>query len=337
MAMVAPGVLATGCQDGKVIVWKMDGTIRTTLKRDDRATDALTRTSVLALCPLPAQAQTLAVAGTDGKVAIWRITDAAMVYLLDTGHVGTLGPMVSSLDNKTLFTTDTLGALKSWDLSSGMFRRQTNLDGTARRSSRRQVTVGPMRIKEKYCIQTDDGEMVAIAYADAERMVLTACASGASRLWTSDGVPIGRFGQEKEWNLKDRGTWISDKPASSLSDSLPEVDESAPHTWHTLGRGLTMPRLGRLLLERDKESDEENEEEESPGVAPVPEEEEILWSVEDQVDQFLEAHKRKAHGTSANLQKLTSASLQVKELAPIEKVRQLSPSKGSQQTLQSKG
>lgn len=78
----------------------MDGTIRTTLKRDDRATDALERTSVLALCPLPAQAQTLAVAGTDGKVAIWRIADAALVYLLDTGHMGTLGPMASPLDNK---------------------------------------------------------------------------------------------------------------------------------------------------------------------------------------------------------------------------------------------
>ncbi|GAQ84591.1 hypothetical protein KFL_001960080 [Klebsormidium nitens] len=333
MAMVAPGVLATGCQDGKVIVWKMDGTIRTTLKREDRATEALERTSVLALCPLPAQAQTLAVAGTDGKVAIWRIADASLVYLLDTGHMGTLGPMVSTLDNKTLFTTDTSGTIKSWDLSSGTFRRQTNLDGTARRSSRRQVTVGPMRIKENYCIQTEDGEMVAIAYADAERMVLTACASGSSRLWTSDGVPIGRFGQEKAWNLRDRGTWISEKPSYSPLNSLAEVDESAPHTWHTLGRGLTMPRLGRLLLERDEEaSDEENEEDDSPGVAPAQEEEEILWSVEDQVDQFLEAHKRKVHGTSVSLQKLTSGGLKVKDLAPIESIKHLSPSKTPQQT-----
>lgn len=84
----------------QVIVWKMDGSIRATLKRDDRETDALKRTSVLAICPLPSQAQTLAVASTDGKVAIWRIADAAMVYLLDTGHFGAMGPMATTLDNK---------------------------------------------------------------------------------------------------------------------------------------------------------------------------------------------------------------------------------------------
>lgn len=86
-------------------------------------------------------------------------------------------------------------------------------------------------------------------------------------------MPIGRFGQEKEWNLKDRATWISDKPATSNLDTLAEVDESAPHTWHTLGRGLTMPRLGRLLLEANEATSES--EEGSPGVAPAEEEEEM--------------------------------------------------------------
>jgi hypothetical protein len=84
----------------QVIVWKMDGSIRATLKRHDQETDALKRTSVLAICPLPSQAHTLAVASTDGKVAIWRIADAAMVYLLDTCHFGTMGPMATTLDNK---------------------------------------------------------------------------------------------------------------------------------------------------------------------------------------------------------------------------------------------
>lgn len=89
-------------------------------------------------------------------------------------------------------------------------------------------------------------------------------------------MPIGRFGREKAWNLKDRGTWIAEKPCYSPTNTLAEVDESAPHTWHTLGRGLTLPRLGRLLLEENEdEENEENGEDESPGVAPVVEEEEM--------------------------------------------------------------
>ncbi|XP_062601746.1 WD repeat-containing protein on Y chromosome-like isoform X1 [Saccostrea cucullata] len=133
-------------------------------------------------------------------------------YAPDTKDESVLG-LCTNPSNDTLYTGDTSGNIKVWDIS-----------GYCRHAEERRIKTSP-ELLESW--KAHDSSIVSLEYIEHEdgNYIVSASTDQAARLWSTEGHYVGTFGQKKSWNLKNKSTWMhpktpwSTKSVSSSADS----------------------------------------------------------------------------------------------------------------------
>lgn len=198
LTFCAPNSLATAGFDGKIILWKFDGTIKSILRPppdvfccpDDSSSNDTKSSAcaIVGLLFLPQMDKILISALATGSVHLWRPSDALLTHHIPTGHQSQLGPFCVDTANRLIFTTEKKGFVKAWDLKPFNLKEKPPPESPP--------------IPQILHFRAHHDRIVSIAFIDAERLLLTGAYSGATRLWTTDGARVAEFGQaNKPWSL----------------------------------------------------------------------------------------------------------------------------------------
>ena len=200
----SPNLLATGGYDGVVLLWNLDsGVVRHSLAapaaatpREDEARRVGQR-AVWRLLFLGQRSQTLCACGADGWLRFWNPKDGEAVWEQHAGHEGEgLVALATDPANALLFTGDTAGCIKAWDVSR--FVNVPRLDQSAaivetyhwsaHESSVSSLEVMPRRSATGTGAGTGTG---ATAAAGAAPLLLSAGADACIKVWhvAEDGTP----------------------------------------------------------------------------------------------------------------------------------------------------
>ena len=207
-------VLATGSYDGQLILWKLDGITKATLTPPDLHSlpqDSRIIEEVLYLKNVHGSIATLR---GDGVLHFWRLHDGVLLHEQDTQHEGDhVRKMCMNDSGDALFTTDSLGYIKAWEITE-----QPSAEGSDRPA---------IRSREKYCWRAHDTPLVSLEYINKGNLLLTAADAkvGGVRLWSAAGVKIGDFGEEAAWELNKAGTWAAREPVYVVRENKREEEE----------------------------------------------------------------------------------------------------------------
>lgn len=153
--------------------------------------------------------------------------------------------MCTDLDDLRLFTSDTQGNVKIWDIHNYCIKAEE-----------KKVKTPPPLIEQW---KAHDSPIVSVEYIshDTGEYVLTASTDRTARLWSTQGHWVGTFGQKKSWNLKNPKTWMHPRTpwtthssSNSVSDkSETESKKSQPDNDSVLSSEFKMSK--RLSKELD--------------------------------------------------------------------------------------
>ncbi|XP_078735185.1 cilia- and flagella-associated protein 337-like [Lampetra fluviatilis] len=205
----ALGLLATGSYDGAIFVWSAE-TQKLFLRLGEHGSSRPPR-PVDRLLFLQARAAVaglrdaaLLLSSEGGCVHWWQL------YGQQQRHLGSfyaaarpdelaLG-LASSHDDGVLVTGDTAGYLRAWDVRTYGLRAgcSTENDGGAEASPP--------------CLRSWLAHTQAVVHAEVLRLdsasyVASASGDRTAKLWTLLGEPVGTFGQQRPWDLKDPATY----------------------------------------------------------------------------------------------------------------------------------
>ncbi|XP_075931298.1 cilia- and flagella-associated protein 337-like [Petromyzon marinus] len=204
----ALGLLATASYDGAIFVWSAE-TQKLFLRLGEHGSSRPPR-PVDRLLFLQARAAdaglrdaALLLSSEGGCVHWWQL------YGQQQRHLGSfytparpdelvLG-LASSHDDGVLVTGDTAGFLRAWDVRAyGLRAGGTEDDGGAEASPP--------------CLRSWLAHTRAVVHAEVLRLdstsyVMSASGDRTAKLWTLLGEPVGTFGQERPWDLKDPATY----------------------------------------------------------------------------------------------------------------------------------
>jgi len=114
--------LASGDQEGKIIVWDLPSeTPLATLQHHEE------RLLSVAFCP---EGHTLATGSSDGSIQLWNVAQASPIHTLP-GHDCAIMGMVYTPDGQTLVSGSADGIVKLWDPSTGNERASWRADERA--------------------------------------------------------------------------------------------------------------------------------------------------------------------------------------------------------------
>lgn len=223
-AFCADNLLATGCYDGHIYIWgirlgklitKLD--VRAARKAADGSTvklnvpAALGRFAVDQMIWLKARltaginnSATLVVSAENGNVFFWNALKSQLLGGFHAGHTElgseTVPAIAVSTDNKILYTGDSLGYLKIWDISDYY------PGGECHRDRPRLVSAWRAHVQPITCLTVVERHCV----------ILSGSADCSVRIWTMDGQYIETFGQGHSWVL------ASEPTGSSIRLNIPQ-------------------------------------------------------------------------------------------------------------------
>ncbi|XP_061428196.1 WD repeat-containing protein on Y chromosome-like isoform X1 [Lethenteron reissneri] len=204
----ALGLLATGSYDGAIFVWSAE-TQKLFLRLGEHGSSRPPR-PVDRLLFLQARAAVaglrdaaLLLSSEGGCVHWWQL------YGQQQRHLGSfyaaarpdelaLG-LASSHDDGVLVTGDTAGYLRAWDVRAyGLRAGSTENEGGAEAS--------PPCLRS-WLAHTQAVVHVEVLRLDSASYVVSASGDRTAKLWTLLGEPVGTFGQQRPWDLKDPATY----------------------------------------------------------------------------------------------------------------------------------
>ncbi|XP_048762594.2 WD repeat-containing protein on Y chromosome-like isoform X3 [Ostrea edulis] len=139
-------------------------------------------------------------------------------YAPDTPDESVLG-LCADPSNDALYTGDTTGAIKVW-----------NISGYCRHAEDKRIKTSPELIGSW---RAHDSSIVSLEYIEHEdgNYIVSASTDHTARLWSTEGHYVGTFGQKKSWNLKNKSTWIHPKtPWSTKSVSSSDSKKNRKHS-----------------------------------------------------------------------------------------------------------
>ena len=202
-------ILATGTYDGEIVLWKLDGVQkakRVTPEEVEGTANYHGGRTMERLLFLGNKESTLLGLRVDGCLFAWNITQMQMTHTKKLHHKRSVALRSMCIDDEccTLFTADSAGYVIVWSFdieSSDLVKRQ-------------------------FCYRAHNKAIVNIDYATKLSLLLTASADGRARLWTTNGIRIGDFGQPRPWRLHAWQTYAERETNHiELVDSDSEVDE----------------------------------------------------------------------------------------------------------------
>ncbi|XP_063446060.1 WD repeat-containing protein on Y chromosome-like isoform X2 [Mytilus trossulus] len=160
--------------------------------------------------------------------------------------------MCTDPDNDRLFTSDTQGNIKIWDIKNYCIKAE----------ERRIKSPPPLLGQWK----AHDSPIVSIEYIlhESGEYLVTASTDKTARLWTIEGHYVGTFGQKKSWNLKNPMTWMHPRTpwttnSSSNSDKSDNIsDKSETESKKSLNdneSGINSDLKKSKTLSKDAEAD----------------------------------------------------------------------------------
>ncbi|XP_052069658.1 WD repeat-containing protein on Y chromosome-like isoform X4 [Mytilus californianus] len=128
--------------------------------------------------------------------------------------------MCTDQDNDRLFTSDTQGNIKIWDIKN-----------YCTKAEERRIKSPPPLLEQW---KAHDSPIVSIEYIlhETGEYLVTASTDKTARLWTIEGHYVGTFGQKKSWNLKNPMTWMHPRTpwttnSSSNSDKSDNISDKS--------------------------------------------------------------------------------------------------------------
>ncbi|CAM6069836.1 unnamed protein product [Sphagnum tenellum] len=204
MTFCHPSTLCTGGCDGKVIVWKMDGMIIRTMRPPEHDLKDIEYKTIISLIFCRDLNRTLIGSVADGWLLFWRMHDGTLVHELFTNNHGGVGPIVADGKAEVLYTADSKGYVRAWDLTTCHFKKEDT---------------SPSTTPQLFSFRAHHENIVSIDFVEVEQLIITCSHYGTIRLWNSMGVRIGQFGQPMLWDLSKPPTWRTREP-SYLSQPL---------------------------------------------------------------------------------------------------------------------
>ncbi|CAM6105598.1 unnamed protein product [Calypogeia fissa] len=204
MTNVPPSNIATGGCDGKIIIWKLDGVIKTIFRSPEVDLLAFDESTILNILYLSKKVKMLVASIANGHLHFWRLHDSQRIYDLETQHYGAPGPICVDAKNDVIYTCCSRGYVKIWYLNNIDFSHTATI---------------PFVIPAPSTFRAHHESIVSLAFVDQDRLLITTSLYGTIRLWTQVGIRIGQFGQNELWDLSSRSTWRTREP-SYLSPAL---------------------------------------------------------------------------------------------------------------------
>mmetsp|Transcript_21466 Transcript_21466/g.40888 ORF Transcript_21466/g.40888 Transcript_21466/m.40888 type:complete len:1024 (+) Transcript_21466:252-3323(+) len=293
IAVCAPSLLATGAYDGKLILWKLDGSIKSVLEPPDQKDKTPDQRTLEKLLYMPHRGKILAAVAVDATVYFWRIVDSTLVCTLKTELPGNAKCMDVDDSNDTLFVADTCGFIFAFDMSKCDWKQKDQIALMRQRqeqamqprserslsSSSKPKSTGQPSLK--YGWQAHDQDVVSLQYMrykEDYQMLVSASTDGRVRLWTTDGIMVGTFGQDV-WQTGNPITYVNDKAYYKTDLDVPDIpslvepseedDEQASTANSDLeGEEMSEERYEMLVMEKRRADLLKNKKGRSKGNAP---------------------------------------------------------------------
>jgi len=198
IAFSSPNLLATSGYDGTVLIWNMDScVIKFSLSIPNLHLLEVDQRAIWKLIFLDNRAQALVGTGADGYIRFWNVKEGTLLLEHHAGHRHgeSIVSMATNPENSFLFTGDTAGYMKVWDV-----HKFENKIGEDQRQN----------IIELFHWRAHDGCVASLDYIQSPKheLVLSASADARCKLWavTADGIVLaGVLGESSgpEWSLGD--------------------------------------------------------------------------------------------------------------------------------------
>nr|XP_022317228.1 WD repeat-containing protein on Y chromosome-like isoform X7 [Crassostrea virginica] len=132
-------------------------------------------------------------------------------YAPDNKDESVLG-LCTDPSNNTLYTGDTTGHIKAWDIS-----------GYCRHAEENRIKTSPELVGSW---RAHDSSIVSLEFIEHEdgSYIVSASTDQTARLWSTEGHYVGTFGQKKSWNLKNKSTWVHPKTPWSTKSVTSSAD-----------------------------------------------------------------------------------------------------------------
>ena len=200
VAYSPPNLLVTSGYDGRLLVWNMDSAIlKFKLAIPHAEKLDVDQRAMWKVLFLERRSQALVSASADGKLRFWNVKEGCLVWEMHAQHKNGEGvvSLATEPTNSYLFTGDSAGFLKIWDVSS--FLNVTGLD-----QKNNVIELAHWRAHAE-CVTSID-------CVERHRLILTAASDCRIKLWCFDkqGVSyVGALGEASAlgWQLDDTSTF----------------------------------------------------------------------------------------------------------------------------------
>ena len=220
IAFSPPNTVATCSYDGVVMVWNVEsGSLRYWAVEPDHVGKRPTDCPLHKLLFMPRKGNLLLTCGADGYVRFWRLEETKLVHVygLHAGHQQgePILAMAVSDDNTRLFTGDSLGEVRTFDISRIDARSQAYLS-TA-------IVPGSTWRAHREAVHSID----SMCKYD---MIVTTSSDACVKVWTTSGRIVGTFGVD-QWNIHEPSSWskaeplVMPKPIEYTDDAQEDEDE----------------------------------------------------------------------------------------------------------------
>jgi len=210
IAFLPPNRLATSGYDGTVYIWNLDsGVVKHSLGLADASTNDVDQRAIFRLVYLRHRTQALCGCGADGHLRFWSPKEGTPLWEQHAGHKRGEGlvALATDCDNTRLYTGDTAGCVKAWNISNFV-----NVPGLDQSDRLRAVVLW----------QAHEGPIASLEFFNKGdlRFLLSSSSDHAVKLWSIDesGKPLlaATFGRHP-WSLGDPSTYVP------VADLLPCV------------------------------------------------------------------------------------------------------------------
>lgn len=215
-------LLATSGYDGRVLVWNMDsGVVKFTLSIPGVSTMEVDQRAIYKLVFLDRRAQALCGSGADGYLRFWNVKEGESVWVQHAQHADGEAVVALATDpaNRCLFTGDSAGFLKVWDISNFV-----NVGGIEQSRN-----VRSLHYWRAHC-----GTIASLDFVEKHNLILSASSDAHVKLWrvTPEGGRLaGILGSTplKSWSLHDSDSFelVPQEPLTQRFAACGNVGDAA--------------------------------------------------------------------------------------------------------------